>query len=118
MKSLKLFAAAAVFAMFAFGCQLALADQPPPIPLTSDTPLPASVMGRALPPLASFGVMQCGEVVAIWVVLQDKSVVRTDAAHHPDSVEEFNAFLQWIATAQSDIYTMPCLDNDKRAKKP
>lgn len=70
--------------------------------------IPAAVMGRSVPPLASFGVMQCGEVVAIWVVLQDKSVVRTDAMHHPDTPEEYNAFLTWLTTAQEDIYTIPC----------
>jgi hypothetical protein len=59
---------------------------------------------------ASFGVTQCGEVVAVWVVLKDGRVTRTDAEHHPDTVEEYNAFLQWISTAPQDIYVMPCPD--------
>jgi hypothetical protein len=68
----------------------------------------AAALGQRVPPLASFGVMQCGEVVAIWVILQDKSVLRTDAMHHPDTPEEYRAFLHWLTTAQSDIYEIPC----------
>ena len=84
-------------------CHIAGAAEPSHPPMTD-----AAVLGQSVPPLASFGVMQCGEVVAIWVILQDKSVVRTDAMHHPDTPEEYNAFLRWLQTAQSDIYTIPC----------
>jgi hypothetical protein len=83
------------------------ADQPAPLP-AGQSQIPAAVMGQQIPPLASFGVMQCGEVVAIWVILQDKTVLRTDAMHHPDTPEEYNAFLKWLQTAQSDIYEIPC----------
>ena len=60
------------------------------------------------PPQASFGVMQCGEVVAIWVITKDGKLFRTDAEHHPDTPAEYNAFLSWLATAQEDLYTLPC----------
>ena len=62
------------------------------------------------PPQASFGVTQCGEVVAIWVVTKDGKLFRTDPEHHPDTPAEYNAFLQWLTTAQSDIYVLPCKD--------
>lgn len=60
------------------------------------------------PPQASFGVMQCNEVIAIWVITSDGKLFRTDAQHHPESVAEYNAFLEWLKTAQSDIYVLPC----------
>lgn len=70
---------------------------------------------RSVPPRASFGVMRCGEVVAIWVVTQDGKVLRTDAEHHPDTPEEYNAFLKWLETAQEDIYVIPCPPGESKA---
>ena len=66
------------------------------------------------PPQASFGVMQCGEVVAIWVITKDGKLFRTDAEHHPDTAEEYNSFLQWLTTAQQDVYTLPCHDGKQK----
>jgi hypothetical protein len=59
------------------------------------------------PPLASFVVMQCGEVVVAWVITPDNKAYRTDAEHHPEA-NEYKAFLAWLATGQSDLYTLPC----------
>jgi hypothetical protein len=60
------------------------------------------------PPLSSFVVMQCDEVVVAWVVLQNNSVYRTDAEHHPDDPAEYKAFLEWLRTGQIDVYEIPC----------
>ena len=63
-----------------------------------------------VPPRLSVGVMQCDEVVAIWVVTQDGNVRRTDAEHHPDSAADYQAFLQWLTKGEQDIYVIPCKD--------
>jgi hypothetical protein len=102
---------AVLLALLIFVLMLALtawSAEPPAVKEDHAPMSDAAVLGQRVPPLASFGVTQCGEVVAIWVVLQDKSVVRTDAMHHPDTPEEYNAFLAWLKTAQSDIYEIPC----------
>src|SRR5882672_7125765 len=70
------------------------------------------------PPQMTLGVIQCGEVIAMWVILEDGSVFRTDALHHPDTPQEYNAFLAWAAhpTAnhgEPDIYEIPC-PNEKK----
>ncbi len=75
----------------------------------------ASAQEKA-PPQMSVGVVQCGEVVALWVVLQDGKVYRTDAEHHPDTAQEYNAFLKWAAQGQQDLYTLPCPDQAKGGK--
>lgn len=96
------------------GAMLAHAGEPvanslaPPITDSAHVMTDAATLGQKIPPLASFGVMQCGEIVAIWVVLQDKSVLRTDANHHPETVAELNGFLKWLSTAQEDLYEIPC----------
>lgn len=68
------------------------------------------------PPLMAHGVMQCDEVIALWVLaLGDDGLVhayRTDAMNHPDTPEEYNAFLAWVDTTpknQNDILVLPCL---------
>lgn len=72
------------------------------------------------PPIAVHAVTQCGEVVVMWVLKVDRDgqarFYRTDAMHHPDTGEEYNAFLQWAARApkdQTDVLDLPCLNKGK-----
>lgn len=67
------------------------------------------------PPVMAHGLTQCGEVVALWVFIRDDkglvSVYRTDAMNHPETVGEYNAFLDWIQTTPKgnlDIIELPC----------
>ena len=71
------------------------------------------------PPQMTFGVIQCGEVIALWTVLQDGTVWRADATNHPVSPEEYNAYLEWaghprLNKGQPDIYVLPCPDGPKK----
>lgn len=73
------------------------------------------------PPIMAHGVSQCGEIVALWVLKLDSDgqirTYRTDVFHHPDSPEEYNAFLQWVKRTpkeQLDMFELPC--TDKKAK--
>jgi hypothetical protein len=60
------------------------------------------------PPLASFGVMQCGKPVVIWVILADGKTIRFDKDHKPSTEEGVTAFLTWLGTGPTDAYIMPC----------
>lgn len=69
----------------------------------------ARAMGAELePPQVSFGVVQCGDVVAIWVITHDGKLMRMDATNAPKDPEAYNAFLKWLGTSQQDLYEIPC----------
>lgn len=84
-------------------CNVTFADEP--IHLNLDS---VSKATDKTPPKLSVGVIQCGEAIAIWVIMQDNRVVRTDAMHHPETVEQYNAFLKWLDSGPQDIFTIPC----------
>lgn len=71
------------------------------------TDSPTNAQRTAGPPQFSMGVVQCGEVVAIWVITSDGKIFRTDAEHHPDA-KDYEDFLSWLQTAKQDIYVLPC----------
>ncbi len=60
------------------------------------------------PPTMSFGVSQCGKMIALWIITQDGHMVRMDKDHHPDTVEHQKALLEWVNTGPVDIYVMSC----------
>jgi hypothetical protein len=67
------------------------------------------------PPEAAYVVSQCGEVVVLWLLHIEPDghlrAYRTDNLHHPDSNEEYNAFLKWVARTPKDhmdVYELPC----------
>lgn len=68
------------------------------------------------PPLASFIVMQCDEVVVAWWISGDNTAHRMDPMHRPEQ-EEYAAVLKWLQQGQHDLYTIPCLDNLKGKAK-
>lgn len=61
------------------------------------------------PPLASFIVMQCDEVVVAWWISGDNKAHRMDPTHRPEQ-QEYAAVLKWLQSGKTDVYTMPCLD--------
>lgn len=61
------------------------------------------------PPLASFIVMQCDEVVVAWWISGDNHAHRMDPLHRPEQ-EEYAAVLKWLQSGQTDVYTIPCPD--------
>ena len=67
------------------------------------------------PPVMAHGVTQCGEVVALWILLVEADglvhAYRTDAFHHPDTAAEYDAFLAWVRTTPKerlDLFELPC----------
>lgn len=118
MKILRIAALVALFTATYFAgalCGKAFADEP------STNMLDAM---RSAPPLAVHAVTQCGELVVMWVLKIDPDgqarFYRTDVSHHPETGEEYDAFLRWAARApkdQTDTLDLPCLDNLKGKTK-
>lgn len=83
----------------------------PPVSPAAKAPMTnpeANTPPSKAPPQMSVGVVQCGEIVAIWVLTQDGKMYRTDAEHHPDDPKVMNDFLTWLKTAEQDVYVLPC----------
>lgn len=74
-------------------------------------------MSQYDPPLASFIVIQCDEVVVAWWISGDNKAHRMDPLHRPEQ-EEYVAVLKWLQSGQTDVYTMPCLDHPTGKAKP
>ena len=71
----------------------------------------------SIPPQISIGVLQCGEVIAIWVLTKEGRMFRVDAEHHPEKSEDYNALLQWLGTGKQDIYEISCSDKTSGGKQ-
>lgn len=65
-------------------------------------------------PDATLEVTQCGELVVMWIFYEGH-IIRADPNHHPDSREEYNAFLTWAQKdkARVDAVILPCPDRAK-----
>lgn len=59
-------------------------------------------------PKVSFGVIQCGDIVAVWVITHDGKLMRMDATNAPKNVDAYNAFIEWINKSKQDLYEIPC----------
>jgi len=70
--------------------------------------LPSHSADAPVPPKASFGVSQCGKMVALWIITQDGRIVRMDKLHHPDTEQHQKDLMDWVATGPTDIYVAPC----------
>lgn len=71
----------------------------------------ARAMGAELEqpaPQVSFGVIQCGDIVAVWVITHDGKLMRMDATNAPKNAEAYNAFIEWINKSKQDLYEIPC----------
>lgn len=69
---------------------------------------PALAADMPPPPRITVGVVQCGEVIALWIFAKDGKILRLDAGTHPDQIEEYNKVLAWAKSGEQDVLTLPC----------
>jgi hypothetical protein len=61
------------------------------------------------PPDATLLVSECGEVVVMWIFYEGR-LLRTDGEHHPDTFQEYAAFVKWATSGKTDEYKLLCKD--------